>query len=75
MFKKLKSEQELIECTEVLRKSFKTVADEFNLNQTNAPTHASNMTINSLKESIQNGFTDTTSVAQAEVIRMQNTKW
>jgi diamine N-acetyltransferase len=56
MIKELKSEQDFIACTEVIRKSFKTVADEFNLNQTNAPTHPSNLTITSLKESVEKGI-------------------
>lgn len=56
IIKVIKSEQDFIECTEVLRRSFKTVADEFNLNQTNAPTHPSNLTIESLKKSVEKGI-------------------
>jgi diamine N-acetyltransferase len=56
MIKELKSEQDFIECTEVIQKSFKTVADDFNLNQANAPTHPSNLTITSLKESVEKGI-------------------
>ncbi len=55
MIKELKSEREFIECTEVIQNSFQTVADEFNLNRNNAPTHPSNMTFNTLKEAVGKG--------------------
>lgn len=57
MIKEIKSEKDLIECTEVIQKSFKTVADEFNLNISNAPTHPSNITLTALKESVGKGIT------------------
>lgn len=56
MIKELKSEQDFIKCTEVIRSSFKTVADEFNLNQSNAPTHTSNLTITSLMDAVGKGI-------------------
>lgn len=57
MIKELKSEQDFIECTEIIQKSFKTVADEFNLDKGNAPTHPSNLTLTALKESVGKGIT------------------
>jgi diamine N-acetyltransferase len=57
MMKELKSEQDFIECTEVIQRSFKTVADDFNLTRSNAPTHPSNLTLTALKESVDKGIT------------------
>jgi ribosomal protein S18 acetylase RimI-like enzyme len=56
IMRELKTEAELIECTRVIRDSFKTVADEFNLTAENAPTHPSNMTLERLKASVDMGL-------------------
>lgn len=56
MLKELTSEKELIECTEVIRRSFKTVADELNLNESNAPSHPSNLTLSTIKELVGKGI-------------------
>ena len=55
MIKELKSEEDLINCTELIRNSFKTVAAEFNLTLKNAPTHPSNLTLGALKDACSRG--------------------
>lgn len=55
MIKELKSEEDFISCTDVIRKAFKTVADEYNLTPSNAPTHPSNLSVTSLKEAVRKG--------------------
>ncbi|MHB0999268.1 MAG: GNAT family N-acetyltransferase [Armatimonadota bacterium] len=47
--------RELDECAEVIRKSFATVADEFNLTRENCPTHPSFMTVERLKDDLIKG--------------------
>jgi ribosomal protein S18 acetylase RimI-like enzyme len=56
IFKELKTEDDLIECTHVIRVSFKTVAEEFGLTAENAPSHPSNMTYEKLRGSIDRGL-------------------
>lgn len=56
MIKELKLEKELIDCTQIIKESFKTLADEFNLTIDNAPSHPSNITYDKLKESIDKGL-------------------
>lgn len=55
MIKELKSEEDFISCTDVIRKAFKTVADEYNLTPGNAPTHPSNLSVTSLIEAVRKG--------------------
>lgn len=48
-------QNELDECAEVIRESFATVADEFNLTEVNCPTHPSFMTAERLKDDLLRG--------------------
>ncbi|HOF33028.1 MAG TPA: GNAT family N-acetyltransferase [Spirochaetota bacterium] len=54
-FKKLDSKEELSDALSVLKKSFKTVADEFGLTKENAPTNAAFMTLERLIETTGDG--------------------
>jgi AhpD family alkylhydroperoxidase len=56
MIKELKLENEFIECTHIIKESFKTVADEFKITVDNAPSHPSNISYGKLKESIDKGL-------------------
>ncbi len=54
-FKKLDSKEELSDALSVLKKSFKTVADEFGFTKDNAPTNAAFMTLERLIETTGDG--------------------
>jgi ribosomal protein S18 acetylase RimI-like enzyme len=50
MIKEIVTQSELITSVDILRKSFGTVAEEFNLTKENCPTNAAFITIDKLKE-------------------------
>lgn len=55
MFKELHTEKEFKECRKIIRNSFRTVAEDLNLTEENAPSHPSFITLNKINDSIQNG--------------------
>jgi len=55
MINEIKLEDEIANCTGVIKESFKAVADEFNLTIENAPSHPSNITNDRLKELMDKG--------------------
>ena len=55
MIKEIVSNSDIKSCLQVIRQSFKTVADEFNLTRKNAATNPAFLTLAKLKLSIQNG--------------------
>ena len=56
MIKELNSGKSIINSVEIIRKSFSTVAEEFNLNQMNCPTHPSFINYDNLSELRKRGL-------------------
>ncbi|MBN2352256.1 MAG: GNAT family N-acetyltransferase [Spirochaetales bacterium] len=51
-FREVTGELEIETCAEVIRKSFRTVADEFGLTEENAPTNPAFLTVEKLRQAI-----------------------
>ncbi len=56
MIRNLNGDYDINDCVRVIRASFKTVAEEFNITPLNAPAHPSNITFEKLKESMEKGL-------------------
>jgi ribosomal protein S18 acetylase RimI-like enzyme len=50
------ADEEIAACVPVIRRSFKTVAEEMGLTEANCPSHTSFMTYEKLKEKVEKGF-------------------
>ncbi len=56
MIKEISFDRDIMRCTRVIQRSFKTVADEFALTKHNAPTNPAFITFKKLKQSINEGM-------------------